>query len=359
MKRSVNTDNSENDLNQENRFESGKATTFEKLVESRVTWFLALSMIILLCFVLIPILTTKLHWFVSYNQNTAFIGDTIGGIVAPLLGIVAIILTFAAFYIQYKANKVQSYNFYTQQFESKFFDLTKIHRDNVAEMELHNKVKRNVFVILRSEFQDIYEVVEDHLIKVADSDGLIKADIAYMFLFFGVGISTSPMIKEITNKYQCQEAIAAIDEKLRLIQVASTQETKYLKNNDFGDRDYKPFNGHQVRLAHYFRHLYQTVKFVESQKGRLGFHQKEYYIKILRAQMGTHELAIFFYNALSSLGVKWRVPDFVDEQTNEKVNLITKYNLLRNLPVNHFTYKLSPKKYFPRVDYEWDFIVAI
>ena len=69
------------------------------------------------------------------------------------------------------------------------------------------------------------------------------------------------------------------------------------KNRDF---KYIPFEGHQSRLGHYYRHLYQTVCYVDSQDEKYISNIEKYkYMKILRAQLSTHEEALLFLNSLS------------------------------------------------------------
>ena len=330
--------------------------SFTRLVENKWTWVLGVIGIILLCFFAIPIITTQFSSCISFNQQSANIGSSIGGIVSPSLALIGIILTFGAFYIQYKANLIQTKNFHLQQFESKFFDLLKIHRENVSEMTLHNKKQRNVFVILRAEFQDVYKIVEKHTSKIDDKSNQIKADISYLFLFYGIGLTTSPILRELLKKYKIDDAITKIDTELRTIQNSGTSETKHLKEYNYGEKSYHPFNGHQIRLAHYHRHLYQTVKFVELEREFLTEEQKQFYIKTLRAQLGTHEIALFFYNSISSLGKAWREKDYLN--LGVKVDLVTKYEIIKNLPLKYFTYELSPKDFYPLINYEWDEIIS-
>ena len=330
--------------------------SFTKLIENKWTWIWGLLGLISICFFAIPIIITQFSSFIAFDQQSANIGDSIGGLISPSLGLAGVLLTFAAFYIQYKANEIQRNNFYIQQFESKFFDLLKIHRENVSEMELHNKKQRNTFVILRAEFQDIYKIVKKHTTDLDDQYNKIRADITYLFLFFGIGVTTSPLVKELMNKYEIGSIITDIDAELDTVQRSGTLNTEYLKRYNYGHIDYRPFNGHQIRLAHYFRHLYQTVEFVESQKS-LTDDQKIFYIKTLRAQLGTHETALFFYNSISSLGKAWRKPQCLQKETNDYIDLVTKYEIIKSLPPKHFTFDLDPKYFYPSINFEWDEIV--
>lgn len=106
------------------------------------------------------------------------------------------------------------------------------------------------------------------------------------------------------------------------------------------------FGGHMSRLGHYFRHLFQTVNYIHSAKFLTPI-EKYNYVKILRAQLSTEELVIFFFNALSQFGEKWEMA-----VTDKKDRLITEYHFIKNIPLG-FTFGISPKKYF-KFTYEYE-----
>ena len=76
------------------------------------------------------------------------------------------------------------------------------------------------------------------------------------------------------------------------------------------------YKSYQNDLGHYFRYLYNFIKFVDSSEIK----DKHRYTNIIRAQLSSHELLMLFYNCLSNYG-------------NEKFKpLIEKYHLLKNIP---------------------------
>ena len=87
----------------------------------------------------------------------------------------------------------------------------------------------------------------------------------------------------------------------------------------------KYYGGHQHRLSHYFRHLFQTYEFLESQHF-LSTKKKYEYGKILRSQLSTFEQYLLVYNTISELGWKWELKS---EEGNE---LVTFYRLIKNIP---------------------------
>lgn len=58
------------------------------------------------------------------------------------------------------------------------------------------------------------------------------------------------------------------------------------------------FNRYQSLVGHYFRNLYQILKFVSSS----DIENKLFYTNLLRAQLSSDEQALLFYNCLSELG---------------------------------------------------------
>jgi len=109
----------------------------------------------------------------------------------------------------------------------------------------------------------------------------------------------------------------------------------------------KFFGGHQYQLGHYYRHLYQAVKFIDKQPKWLFSKNEKYdYIKTLRAQMSNYEQALLFINSLTIMGRDW-------EYSNKDGKcLISEYNLIKNLP-KKFIPNMQPQDYYPDVDFEW------
>ena len=110
-------------------------------------------------------------------------------------------------------------------------------------------------------------------------------------------------------------------------------------------RYFKYFGGHQHRLGHYFRHLYQSVTYIDNSRN-LKYEQKYEYIKSLRAQLSTYEQAVIFFNSISEFGKVWEM-----ENCHFNDQLITKYNFIKNIPAEFIT-DFNLKKFYPLVEYE-------
>lgn len=339
----------------------------DKYIDNKFYVIGAGTIIILVVFIFIPYLLTHFSFGYSLDEKASNIGEAIGGIAGTVIAFIGIFLTFLAFYIQYKANQIQienfklqktaneqqNINFQFQQIESNLFNLLALHRQNIDEMEIKNKKQRVVFVILRAEFQDIYEIVKKNYSKI-DKMNHHKGNIAFVFFYFGIGETTSPTIKNILYPHYSKEVINAIESDIVTAQKEGYKKQKYLGkfNIEANNKPYFPFNGHQGRLSHYFAHFYEIVRHIEKQNVLSDSNKKDY-IEALRAQCSVHELAIFFYCSISAIGRIWREQKYLSDKTEKPCNLITKYEIIKTLPSKQFTYELDPSVFYPDLKFSW------
>lgn len=110
---------------------------------------------------------------------------------------------------------------------------------------------------------------------------------------------------------------------------------------------YTPFEGHQSRLRHYYRHLYQAVRYVD---GQLIDVDKYEYVKTIRAQLSTHEQALLLVNSLTPIGQDWWGKD-----------LLIKYRMVQNLPREFFdsAEELEVSAMFPPGYFEWEEVKTV
>jgi hypothetical protein len=340
-----------------------------------IMWFtLAIAIFFLIIFI---------HWTpVSLLKNPieskyfADYGALIGGLAAAALGIASILMLIQTLNDQKKSGEIQ-------QIESKFFELIKLHRENVSEFESKGKVGRNVIVAIYDEFNALYNQLGTFYIdsfkkfQIDNNKELNKddirlkkeaAEITYNIIFYGVNSMVREEVKEKIKKiigddeYFNKSFLSEFNMNIIYIydnikEYNQNIDLEYNRNLMFNiqkqkrEKQYLPYDGHQSRLGHYFRHLFQAVKFINEQPEKLvDFDRKYLYIKTLRAQLSTHEQAILFYNSLTDLGAPWELSDKI---TEENKKLITKYNFIKNLPKN-FTNNLNPKDHYPFIFYEID-----
>ena len=124
----------------------------------KIYFLLILSFILVVLAFIAPFIFTRLTINKDFDfTQTGPIGDTIGGLMNPFIALAGVIVTGLAFYIQYKANLQQRELFEMeqkesksqlqeqidnqnhqnkiQQFESQFYEMLKLHRENITEMK--------------------------------------------------------------------------------------------------------------------------------------------------------------------------------------------------------------------------------
>lgn len=222
-----------------------------------------------------------------------FVGGYVGAYIA-LFGAMGLLYTLA---LQQQQLRQQEEQTKRERFEAKYYELINLHRNNVSEMELPERQGRRVFMAIFNEAIEAIHIVKD-VVKdvVKDAEHLPSIDvvrIGYTCVFFGVGRQSSRLLLA---------ALAPYDPNF-IRRVVWTLEQKRLAWEQ-EDGGYRPFDGHQSRLGHYYRHLFQAVSFI-AEKAPGDGDAKKAYAKTLRAQLSTHEQAVLLLNSLSYMGREW------------------------------------------------------
>lgn len=319
-----------------------------RLIEIAARIFLFVGIAILVG--ITALFLTKTTPIVVGNLDTT-IWDHYGGVISGTVG--TIFSLVGILFLIINLNE-QRNNTARQQIETRFYQLLQIHRNNVAEMISKGKQGRAVFVQMKDEFHEVLSRLVVTLLPQPGDAALIKdeaeVNIAYLIWFFGVNNSSEEFLLRLVNgvvkddiAYQKIKAFIEILKKEHVTVKIGNSDTQY----GF-PKEYLPFDGHQSRLSHYFRHLFQTVSYINEQPTNLISYSDKYnYVKTLRAQLSTYEQAIVFYNSLSELGKPWEIGDKMP--INQQ--LITKYNLIKNLPEG-FTQGIDPTHYYPNLFFE-------
>jgi len=262
------------------------------------------------------------------REFAAQFGDFVGGYVGTLFLLISVVLLFITFKTQRSSGQELS-------FETKYFELIKMHRDNVAELQLQNAIGRKVFVLIMREFRVILSTTSKANLELESK--LNKKElmhVAYYCLFFGTGPNSSRMLRISLDSFDSQFIDLLV---YKLNSPLFKEKTKKSLSLDF-----VPFEGHQSRLGHYYRHLYQSVSYVDKQTIPIDKYE---FVKTLRAQLSTHEQALFLINSLSPVGENWW-----------KKELITKYRLVKNLPPEFFNSatEIDITALFDKGYFEWE-----
>lgn len=311
------------------------------------------------------------------------IGDAFGGTVSPIITFIGIILTFLAFYIQYKANKEQREQFTQsltnqkldtikqdktwriERFESRFYELLRLHKENLSEIKIKNNTlngievieARNVFVLMFNEFRYTFWICKDEYdtwksnkdnIEIYSDEQLVR--LAYIFFYVGVQSDNQHVSKSLNQQNAKTKFNAGlfdrVRKKLEWIKYNFLNAQKYIDhigNQVLPNGVNELWNGHQSKLGHYYRHLFQTVKYVVDQPSDV-IEDKNYaksYLTTLRAQLSDHEQLLLYYNAIAEFGKKWIT-----------LNYFTDYNMIHNIPIPLANFGISPEVKFPQEDNE-------
>lgn len=94
------------------------------------------------CFILmvlaLPVLLTQIPYCIVDFSNTGQIGDTIGGIMGPFVAIAAAVLTFFAFWVQFKANTLQRSDIQIERFENNLFNYFQLLNNQISDSYIPN-----------------------------------------------------------------------------------------------------------------------------------------------------------------------------------------------------------------------------
>ena len=303
-----------------------------------------LKLVALIAFALLnaPILINyTLHEFsVSDAEYAERLGSFLGGYFGSFFALFSVFLLYLTLKSQELAIKEQALANSQQSFETKYFELIRMHRDNVLEIGMKGRSGRGVFVKMLQELREALKIIRQVAEKYnAHLSERQLQQIAYYCLFFGVGPNSSRMLKVSLLSHFDEGLIDRVEAELGREEVKASVRRE-------GKFAYKPFEGHQSRLGHYYRHLYQMVKYVHEQPPEIVGDKYEH-VKTIRAQLSTHEQAFLLINSLTPGGEAWWRKEF-----------IVTYGLVKNLPRYFFnsSVEFDPcgLKEFPAGYFEWE-----
>jgi hypothetical protein len=307
--------------------------------------------------------------WMGYSASTSNVANTVNGIATPFIAIAAAILTFLAFWVQYQANVQQRQQFLDQlkiqredalaqdkvwrieRFENRYYELLKLHRANVDEMNIADKVKgRKCFIHMFDELRMVYNTLAQYMNATAQEvkmefnyNSIHLLSLSYNIFFFGIGPQSEKHFTKGLSKGEAHlfnEVKPILEDVQRRAWAELRDERSFYYDLPLTDKPdkrtiefyYFPFDGHVNRLGHYYRHLYQTATYIINAKF-LDEDQKYEFIKTLRAQLSNFEQLMLYYNALAWFPDQWH-------------KLFTDYRLIKNLPLTLADFYKRPEDYF-------------
>lgn len=279
-------------------------------------------------------------------------GQFVGGYVGTIFVIASVALLIASFRNQRAASELSA-------FENRFFELLKYHRENVSEIGIGERTGRKVFISLIREFRETLNVVQECCEHVKlEYQRAKQIDLAYTALYYGVGLNSSRVLRTALGDAHPSNLIDSVVATMEGVQTAYRRGVADLKalagqpafSNQVRSKlasltrlSYCPFDGHQSRLGHYYRHMYQLVKYAAKHTPQPT--SATDYVDLLRAQLTNHEQALLCLNSLSKIGSAWREKGY-----------IIQYGLIKNLPKNFFDpeTELDVPALFQGIQFEYD-----
>jgi hypothetical protein len=275
---------------------------------------LVLMVPVIVFFALIaPWLFTTFSSPIIFNEDTGHIGNTFG-IMSPFIAIAAVIVTYLAFRMQLDANEKMFENSRRMQFERQFYEMLKIHCDNVMHLHLDNMfnaitgisnyISINGQDFIRSlldEFNRIYAFVKEN-IEHTDNNKVFL--VSYYIFYFGQNAA----YKNGRIDYKTYSSFQSMT-------------TIYPWFAKFAQ-------GHLDQLSSYYRHLYLTVKTVaQADEDLVPYTDKRQFLRILRAQLSSAEQTLLFFNWLSGHGKEWEE----DASKSNGNHFFTDYRMIHNI----------------------------
>lgn len=359
--------------------------------------------LVLIAFVILllgTLVACALPWLLtSYSvidlTETGQIGDTIGGVMGPVIAIVASALTFLAFWVQYQANQEQRKEIASNKTEiarqQEKYLLDKFENELMTKMNFYQETVRSLryckyegkvtFKYFLNELKLTYEVIEHCYIQWLNGGmhnprpeyeksfrnfctELMTDEIAlrsflnetsYVLFFYGkpyYPVSDTKenqgrvvLMDELYKRAQKVEKSISEDSAYNFYNYQSIGNMKYYKYT----APHAIMQGHSNQLGQYYRLLFNIAETIDKcTLTGIGYEQKYEYFKQLRCLMTDEEQALFYYNSISSIGKAWNTHRYTgaDDIGFDTMGLVGKYSMIKNLPPRFPFFGYMPMEYY-------------
>lgn len=250
----------------------------------------------------------KIIWFTPLNLDEASkVGDFIGGFIGIFWSIAGILLLFITLRLQSDEFKETQKAIAKQQFETTFFNMMLVLGDIRSQIKYRSQ-------------EDVFE--------------------SHEFIAFALNELKLNYDQKLRTSKNLAEEINSIEVKIDKLEEISKLEMRTLKDN-INEVFLSFFEKYHVQLAHYFRYVYNLLKFTIT--NRKPENDEKVYLDLIQAQLSSNEMALIFYNSLSAKGVnRQKSPQFF--------NWIEEYSFLENIDfeslIRRAHHQLFPKTIF-------------
>lgn len=286
-------------------------------------------------------------------ENPGLLGDS-AGVINALFS--ALVLGGAIYTLNLQRKEIDNNqkNNTLDKFETKFYEMIRLHRQNVDEIIVGNLKSRRAIEQLFKNLSEIYKKIENAIIQIeainpendpkeierfnriknylSDRNKRLSYihELSYGYFFYGV--ENYYVTRDTTDvRFDLNVDITAI------LILEKTQLSLFTPRNSL--------------LGHYYRHLYQTVQFVANEK-TINEEEKSKYTKLIRAQLSDFEQVLLYYNSLSVMGAKWITP--IGEMSIEKMCPIARFRLIKNIPYYIEYFGIKPNELFKTEKIIWE-----
>ena len=256
-------------------------------------------------------------------QYYGLLGDYVGGILGTIFAAITVLLVYQTWKTARNTDlKSKAYQV--------FAEMLRTHEEIVGSIRLGNLVGRDALEVVLAEFYYAYRAtrraVRDYQVWSVED----RIDVAFTISYYGLQLHT----KQALVRHGEANVQAVLD-----LLTKARQANELLAK----PKEKRKFPGHQNRLSHYFRNLYNAYKFVD-QSG-LAPEEKASLTQVLRAKLSNYEQALLALNVISHLGRPW-----------ERRGIFVRYWPVKNIPKYFFSFDnaFSVKERFRYITFEWE-----
>ena len=207
------------------------------------------------------------------------------------IAFIGAILTFLAFYVQYRFNRRQKEDLEKERFENKLFHLLDVYRDICSKTSIPKVGSdKTAFHYMFYEYKAIFRILKNDA-SIGDKDMETLNYIAFTYFINGTNLNRIEL--PIINRILDDKTEKRLREKLLKLQQKSEKPISGKKHRgikylmDYKDKGIKHFDGHRPRFIPYIKYILLITEFI-------GESLKEKDMKFLISEQTDHEIGLIY-----------------------------------------------------------------